>query len=48
MKFEFSTATRIVFGPGGVRKHSRGRLMEGRALIVAGSTPLGWIPSSMN
>jgi alcohol dehydrogenase class IV len=40
MKFEFSTATRIVFGPGRVREAlSAAASMGGRVLIVAGSTP---------
>jgi alcohol dehydrogenase class IV len=40
MNFEFSTATRIVFGPGRVREAiSAAVSIGGRALIVAGSTP---------
>jgi alcohol dehydrogenase class IV len=40
MRFEFSTATRIVFGPGTVREAiSAAVSLSGRALIVTGSTP---------
>jgi alcohol dehydrogenase class IV len=40
MRFEFSTATRIVFGPGTVREAiSAAVSLGGRALVVTGSTP---------
>jgi alcohol dehydrogenase class IV len=40
MRFEFATATRIVFGPGSIREAiSAAATLGNRALIVTGSTP---------